>query len=204
MVFVEDDPRYRAGPQPSGRPPAPGRLGLVQAWVNSFWDLEGDGSERWPDPAALAGWLHARGFTGARPDAGDLADALALREALRAALLAHHAGGEDPAAAAQLDRVARLRAPRARLVPRFAAAGARIDTDGDDVDAAIGLVLAVVAEARADGTWERLKACPHAHCGWAFYDASRNRSSQWCSMRICGNRTKGERFRRRNLKPEPR
>jgi predicted RNA-binding Zn ribbon-like protein len=28
-------------------------------------------------------------------------------------------------------------------------------------------------------------------------DTSRNRSAQWCSMRICGNRTKGEAFRRR-------
>jgi predicted RNA-binding Zn ribbon-like protein len=54
-----------------------------------------------------------------------------------------------------------------------------------------------VLAARQDGTFARLKACPHARCGWAFYDTSRNRSAQWCSMRICGNRTKGEAFRRR-------
>ena len=65
---------------------------------------------------------------------------------------------------------------------------------GDGPDAACALVLAIVFVARAEGTLRRLKVCPHAHCGWAFYDFSRNRSGQWCSMRICGNRTKGEAF----------
>ena len=49
----------------------------------------------------------------------------------------------------------------------------------------------------ADGTWSRLKACPGPHCGWVFYDGSRNRSRQWCSMQICGNRVKGREFRAR-------
>jgi predicted RNA-binding Zn ribbon-like protein len=30
-------------------------------------------------------------------------------------------------------------------------------------------------------------------CGWLFYDTSRNRSRQWCSMRGCGNRAKARR-----------
>jgi predicted RNA-binding Zn ribbon-like protein len=60
--------------------------------------------------------------------------------------------------------------------------------------------LGIVLIARADGSFARLKACPHKACGWAFYDISRNRSSQWCSMRICGNRTKGEVFRRRRTR----
>ncbi len=42
-----------------------------------------------------------------------------------------------------------------------------------------------------------MKACPDAHCGWLFYDASRNASSTWCSMSICGNRTKTAAYRRR-------
>jgi len=62
-------------------------------------------------------------------------------------------------------------------------------------DAALALVLGIVFGARATGSWRRMKACPHEHCGWVFYDRSRNRSSQWCSMRICGNRTKAARHR---------
>jgi predicted RNA-binding Zn ribbon-like protein len=46
-----------------------------------------------------------------------------------------------------------------------------------------------------DGSWSRLKAC--RQCGWAFYDYSRNRSGSWCSMQLCGNRTKTRAYRRR-------
>jgi predicted RNA-binding Zn ribbon-like protein len=49
----------------------------------------------------------------------------------------------------------------------------------------------------ADGTWDRLKACAADDCHWAFYDHTRNRSGRWCSMAVCGNRAKVERFRER-------
>lgn len=38
----------------------------------------------------------------------------------------------------------------------------------------------------------RVKSCPR--CGWLFLDTSKNRSRRWCSMEICGNRAKAERF----------
>ena len=52
--------------------------------------------------------------------------------------------------------------------------------------------------AQADGAWERLKACRQETCGWLFYDASRNRSSNWCSMQVCGGREKSRAYRRRH------
>jgi predicted RNA-binding Zn ribbon-like protein len=48
-----------------------------------------------------------------------------------------------------------------------------------------------------DGSWSRLKACRNHGCRWAFYDYSRNRSASWCSMQLCGNRTKTRTYRRR-------
>jgi predicted RNA-binding Zn ribbon-like protein len=187
--------RFDAGRQPAGRAPAPGRLALVQAFLNSFWDLDGGGAERWSDPPAYGAWLRERGFAGAA-SAGDLARAVELREALRALARANHDDVPAPAARAALDRIAAGVAPRAGLTPRFSRP--HLDVAGDGPDAALALVLGIVFAARLDGTWARLKACPHAHCGWAFYDRSRNRSSQWCSMRICGNRTKGARHRERS------
>jgi predicted RNA-binding Zn ribbon-like protein len=187
--------RFDAGRQPAGRAPAPGRLGLVQAFLNTFWDLGAHGAETWTDAGAYGRWLAGRGFTGAAGD-DDLARATQLREALRVLALANHDDAPAPAAEATLDRIAAAVAPRAGLTPRFAR-GDRLDVAADGPDAALALVLGIVFAARADGTWRRLKACPHAHCGWAFYDRSRNRSSQWCSMRLCGNRTKGARHRRR-------
>jgi predicted RNA-binding Zn ribbon-like protein len=187
--------RFDAGRQPAGRAPAPGRLALVQAFLNTFWDLDAHGAETWTDAPAYGAWLARRGFTGAAT-VDDLARAVDLREALRALALANHDDATAHAAERVLDRIAADVAPAAGLTPRFAS-GDRLDVAADGPDAALALVLGIVFAARAAGTWRRLKACPHAHCGWAFYDRSRNRSSQWCSMRLCGNRTKGARHRRR-------
>jgi predicted RNA-binding Zn ribbon-like protein len=187
--------RFDPGRQPAGRPPAPGRLGLVQAFLNTFWDLDGDGAEVWSSPAAYGAWLRARGFSSGAVDRVDLDAAILVREALRSMALANHDDAAAPAAEEVVDRIALEVAPRAGLVPRFAAGGDRLEVRADGPDAALALVLGVVFGARANGSWRRMKACPHEHCGWVFYDRSRNRSSQWCSMRLCGNRTKAARHR---------
>jgi len=48
-----------------------------------------------------------------------------------------------------------------------------------------------------DGTWARLKVCAEDACMWAFYDRSKNRSGNWCSMAVCGNRMKARRHYQR-------
>ena len=189
--------RFDAGPQPAGRPPAPGRLGYVQAFLNTFWELGGSGDEVWSSPTAYGAWLADRGF-GREATPADLARAIELREALRALCLANHDAGEAPEAIAALDDIAQAVAPGAGLTPSLA--GGTLEAAREGPDAACALALGIVLIARADGSFARLKACPHERCGWAFYDFSRNRSSQWCSMRICGNRTKGEAFRRRHAR----
>jgi predicted RNA-binding Zn ribbon-like protein len=189
--------RFDAGPQPAGRAPAPARLGYVQAFLNSFWSLDDHGGEVWSSPQAYGAWLGARGFAGS-PTERDRQRALALREALRTLALSNHGDAPATSAPARVDAVAAALAPGVAVLPRFGAGDAvRLDPAGEGPDAALALALGIVLVARADGTWSRLKACPHADCGWAFYDHSRNRAGQWCSMRICGNRTKGEAFRRR-------
>jgi predicted RNA-binding Zn ribbon-like protein len=188
--------RFDPGPQPSGRTPAPDRLGLVQAFVNSFWDLDGGGIDEWGDRAAYGRWLHARGFGGEAPSTADRERAIALREALRGLARRHHDAPHDPPDApelAVLDACARDVTLRLRFDP-----APRHEPAGAGHAAALSLVLGVVAEAMADGTWTRLKACPGPHCGWLFYDGSRNRSRHWCSMQLCGNRVKGREFRARH------
>ena len=184
--------RFDAGPQPSGRAPAPGRLAYVQAFCNSFWRLDGDGEDAWADDAGFAEWMGARGF----PAGGDRERAIAVREALRGLFLAHNDHGSVAAAERELDALA---AP-AVLVPSVA--GGALEPAGDTGADACALALGIVVVGRADGSLTRLKACPHEHCGWVFHDTSRNRSGQWCSMRICGNRTKGAAFRARRRAEE--
>lgn len=192
--------RFDPGRQPSGREPAPGRLGLVQAFANTFWDLDRGGVDEWGDAAQYATWLRSRGFAGGGGVSEvDRERAIALREALRTLAYRHH---DDPTPApvgAPELKVLDAAAGRAAVRVSFAdAGGTPVHVPvGSGPDDALALVAAVVAEAMADGTWSRLKACPGPHCGWVFYDASRNRSRQWCSMQICGNRVKGREFRAR-------
>jgi predicted RNA-binding Zn ribbon-like protein len=189
--------RFDPGRQPSGRTPAPGRLGLVQAFGNSFWDLDAGGADAWADAAAYGRWLAARGFAGEGATAGDVEQAIQLREALRRMALAHH-DAPDATAAPQDLAILDAAAAHAPLRLAFAGDGPRHVPADDGPGGAVALVLGVVAEAMADGRWGRMKACPGPHCGWLFYDASRNRSRHWCSMEICGNRVKGREFRARH------
>jgi predicted RNA-binding Zn ribbon-like protein len=81
----------------------------------------------------------------------------------------------------------------------------RFDEHGDaglvpvrpGVDGALGRMLAIVFRSVADGSWERLKACPAEDCEWAFYDWSKNGSGTWCDMAVCGNRAKARAYRER-------
>ncbi len=86
----------------------------------------------------------------------------------------------------------------ARLEFRFGQDGrAALEPAVCGVDGALGRLLVAVHAAVEERTWVRLKACANPGCAWAFYDRSKNRSGRWCSMEVCGNRTKTRTYRRR-------
>lgn len=185
--------------QPGGRPPAPGELALVQAYVNSHYDLVVDhGADLFASPPGVAGWLAARGLLepGARLGPSEFRRALTVREALRALAAANNdLGSAEPAhARAQLDEAARLGA----ISLEFGSAGPRLTArEAGTFDGALATVLAVTAQAMLEGSWARLKMCPGHDCGWVFYDHSRNGSGRWCSMAVCGGRAKARAHYRR-------
>jgi predicted RNA-binding Zn ribbon-like protein len=170
---------------------ADGPLRLVQLFVNSV-DRE-HGREWLPTPQALTRWFDERGLSADAPvTAGDLERAHALRESLRTLLRANNDGRVDPDAVATVNGAAR----RGGLELALAADGrAAIAVRGRGADAALARIVAVVFDAMLDGSWARLKAC--RHCEWVFWDTSKNRSGSWCSMQLCGNRTKTRAYRRR-------
>jgi predicted RNA-binding Zn ribbon-like protein len=73
----------------------------------------------------------------------------------------------------------------------------RLEPEAPGLPGALAALLVPVAEAIADGTWSRVKACRADDCHWAFYDFSRNRSGAWCEMAVCGNREKVRAYRER-------
>jgi predicted RNA-binding Zn ribbon-like protein len=160
-------PRYdipKAAPQP---------LRDVQLLINSA-DLENE--QDW-----LPEWLAERGLPKT-----ELARGRALREGLRALVLANNGRALDEASLAAVNEAAR------RISLRVdEAAAISVESEGDALDR----VVAIAFGAMLDGTWGRLKAC--RNCRWSFYDYSPNRSATWCSMQLCGNRKKTRAYRAR-------
>jgi predicted RNA-binding Zn ribbon-like protein len=182
---------------PTSRELAPGELETLQRFVNTR-DLE-EGVELLEEPADLRRWLAHHGLAAKSTAIGpaDFERALAVREAFRAVLHANNGAPVDRAAIATLDAAAR----DAELTVRWDENGdASLVPARSGLEGAFGKLLAIAYRARVEGTWERLKACPEDSCGWAFYDHSRNRSSTWCSMAVCGNRAKARAFRERRAR----
>ena len=175
---------------------APGDLERVRDFVNTL-DVE-SGDDALSSPDALRVWLEDQGLAPGRgASRPDLVAARRLREALRALLLENNGLSVRKEAALTLNRTA----ARAHLGLRFDSGGeARLEPAARGVDAALGRLLAIAASAMADGTWTRLKACRADDCQWAFYDHARNRSRHWCSMAVCGNRTKARTYRQRHAR----
>ncbi len=169
--------------------PAPGRLALVERFVNTVDHEHGRemlfSAERLRDVLGLD--------RSVRIGAADLRRALEVREALRSVALENNGGAADPRAADVLEEAA----ARGRLVIRFDAGTSRLEPAVHSVDGALADLVGIVHTAMADGTWSRLKACRREVCGWLFYDRSRNRSAVWCQMAVCGNRVKTKAYRER-------
>jgi predicted RNA-binding Zn ribbon-like protein len=124
----------------------------------------------------------------------DLRVAVDVREALRELALANNGAAAGADALATLDRAARA----ANLTLAFAAGpGSELLPSAGGLDGALGRLLSIVHDAQADGSWRRLKACRRDVCHWLYYDRSRNGSSTWCAMSVCGNRTNTKRYRAR-------
>ena len=148
------------------------------------------------DPRALEEWIAASdaGVGSTTVNAPGHRRVLALRESLRALLRANNGG-----TAADEDLAAlREASDRARYHASIGSdAILRIDPDGDGLDAFEERLLLAVERIQALGGWARLKACSAEDCQWAFFDGSRNHSRTWCSMDVCGNRSKTRRYRSR-------
>lgn len=181
--------------QPAGRAPAPAPLDLVQGFVNT--EIPEWARDDIATPELLRSWLRERGLLadGDEVEASAFVAARELRSALRELALLNTLGLRPSEES------------RRGLAAAFAPVQLAASLDGDGhlmaapagtgASRALASLVAIVLEAQAGGTWERLKACRKESCGWLFYDGSRNRSSTWCSMSICGNRVKTASYRRR-------
>ena len=177
-------------------PEAPGRLGLVEDFVNSV-EMP-DGEDELADAARTRAWLERHGVTVTAVDESERAGLVELREALRDLLEGNACGSVPPDA---VDRVMR-QLNGAALGAVISPEGAELVAAGAGVTAFIGELAAAMVSATMEGTWRRLKVCRSEDCRWAFYDSSKNARRSWCSMRVCGCRSKSRAYRARKREAE--
>jgi predicted RNA-binding Zn ribbon-like protein len=194
---MEDREKRQVGEQvePGGRPKAPGRLELLQRFLNSWnHDLPPDW-DRLGTRQKAQSWLRRHGLVraGTRVSSTDSARLRALREAIRSLVVANADGNVDASSAATI----RDTSSTSELVVTIDERGrTRLEPDRPGVDGAVAILLGIVHEAQLTGEWSRFKAC--RQCEYAFFDRSKNRSATWCAMSICGNRAKNRAHYRRH------
>ncbi|MGH8872808.1 MAG: CGNR zinc finger domain-containing protein [Acidimicrobiia bacterium] len=178
--------------EPGGRDPAPSPLQVVQKFVNTYNHELGHERDRLGNPAAAGRWLIENSLLGARQrlSLADTRRLHQLREVIRA--LAARSSNEEPAAT-RIDDLGFDVCLRVRI---GGDGRVQLEPTGAGVERVIGALLAIVHDAMIDGSWPRMKVC--RQCAWLFFDHSRNRSGGWCSMAVCGNRSKNRSYRRRS------
>lgn len=167
---------------PPGRE-APGRLERVRRFLNTT--NRENGADHLGEPVRAVRWLNGEGWP-VEPNEAQLAELRQFRDQLHAVIegRSHRAATGWPAATAA-----------AALAVELTPSGPQLVGAGSGTARVVNDVLAVVVEAHADGSLDRLGVC--AHCSWSFYDRSRNSGGQWCSMTACGQRQKMRRYRAR-------
>ena len=173
----------------------PPELELVHAFTNTI-DVEGDTDEL-EDADRLRTWLTERSLLepSAPVSARDHRKATALRASLRSVLTAHDGAELTPKEMTTINEAVASYPLTVRFGPH---AEPRIAPAGSDIRETLGEIMAGVVIAVSNGTWPRLKSCARESCQWVFYDHSKNRSKRWCSMTVCGNRTKTKTYRERH------
>ncbi|TFB47626.1 CGNR zinc finger domain-containing protein [Cryobacterium tagatosivorans] len=139
---------------------------LLVDFLNTL-DVE-DGTDALATPAGLAAWATGHGL-----EPGGLDDARRTRDALRSLVT----GGR----------------------PELPAVSLHPSCEGDGVclrsNTVAEAAIAATVVLSIQGKIGRVKLCQAETCRFAYYDHSRNGSRAWCSMEICGNRSKARNFR---------
>ncbi|MEY2583858.1 MAG: hypothetical protein QOE09_3707 [Ilumatobacteraceae bacterium] len=183
---LDRHPRDAEGlPLPDGSWPdrcgSAGALEVVRRFCNST--NREHGADAWRTTVQVRQWLVREGFSIGRISLRRLDEFREWREALWAAI------------------AERSLHPLQGVLGRVALVAAVVDgrvvltTNSLGADDVFAQIAAALLTSQYDGTWERLKACQH--CGWVFYDSSKNRSGRWCTMQACGARQKAKNYRRR-------
>jgi predicted RNA-binding Zn ribbon-like protein len=124
--------------------------------------------------------------------------ALALREVIYAIGTAC-AHGRRPRTG-YVDALARVYATcihKARLSPCEANFAWVWHPEDGVIEAILGPIALSALTTLSQTDLTRVKQCAGEHCGWLFFDTTKNKGRRWCEMEVCGNRAKQKAHRAR-------
>lgn len=144
-------------------------------------------------PASLDAWFREAGVAdGAAGSTGaDLAEAVAVREAVYALVRARMAG--DAYDQGALDLVNRAAAVPS-TIPQLTAVGRRIEATPRQ---ALSEVARAAVDVLSGSDAVLLKECGRPECTQLYADRSHGGRREWCAMETCGNRMKAAAYRAR-------
>jgi predicted RNA-binding Zn ribbon-like protein len=120
--------------------------------------------------------------------------AISLREAIHAIFWSIIKKQEVPAAALeQLNAFVHEAASHLRLVEHSRHFEWHFE-EPSSLDAALWPIARSAADLLTSDQLTSVRACSSKTCQWLFVDTSKNHRRRWCSMKLCGNRTKVRRF----------
>jgi predicted RNA-binding Zn ribbon-like protein len=65
------------------------------------------------------------------------------------------------------------------------------------IEAVLGPIALSALALLTQADLSRIKQCNGDHCGWLFFDTTKNKSRRWCEMEVCGNRAKQKRHQKK-------
>lgn len=133
-----------------------------------------------------------------------LSKAVALRSALRHAFeTLIHAGRIERHDVEVVNDLLRVTEGHDELVPVGREWKLRLIAREERPEWLLAAIAHSAAELIAEGAAAPLRKCANAKCPLFFYDLSRTGRRRWCSMAVCGNRSKVAAFARRHARGKP-
>jgi predicted RNA-binding Zn ribbon-like protein len=142
--------------------------------------------------------LHQRIDADRRLAARLLDEMLALRELIHS--VGVNMAATSRARARHMDELVRIHAAclsGAHLIPSASTFVWVWNPMETPVEAILGPIVLSALSVLTGSDLSRIKRCPGDHCGWLFFDATKNKRRRWCEMEVCGNRAKQKRRRLR-------
>jgi predicted RNA-binding Zn ribbon-like protein len=89
---------------------------------------------------------------------------------------------------------------RAQLVPHNGGFVWSWNPEEAPIESILGPIALSALTLLTQADLSRIKQCDGDHCGWLFFDTTKNKSRRWCEMEVCGNRAKQKRHQLRQKK----